>query len=165
MKRKQYIIIGALALLLLLSKRVKAETIIKEFEGEKLDAYLDPIGIPTIGYGTTRNPDTGKKIKLGDKIDKATALRWLRMDTSKVRESVKKLIKVPINARQLDALTSFVYNVGPTAFADSTMLRLINNKTDKRIVANEFDRWVYAKRVKLPGLVRRRKLEKELFLS
>lgn len=165
MKPKQYIVIGALALLLLLSKRVKAETIIKEFEGEKLDAYLDPIGIPTIGYGTTRNPDTGKKIKLGDKIDKATALRWLQMDTSKVRESVKKLIKVPINARQLDALTSFVYNVGPTAFADSTLLKLLNNKTDKRIVAKEFDRWVFANRVKLPGLVRRRKLEKELFLS
>lgn len=165
MKRKQYIVIGALALLLLLSKRVKAETIIKEFEGEELDAYLDPAGIPTIGYGTTRNPDTGKRIKLGDKIDKATAIRWLRMDTAKVRESVKKLVKVPINARQLDALTSFVYNVGQTAFADSTMLKLLNNKTDKRIVANEFDRWVYAKRVKLPGLVRRRKLEKELFLS
>lgn len=165
MKGKKYIVIGALALLLLLSKRVKAETIIKEFEGEYLDAYLDPVGIPTIGYGTTRNPDTGKKIKLGDKIDKATALRWLRLDTEKVRESVKKMVKVPINARQLDALTSFVYNVGPTAFADSTMLKLLNNKTDKRIVANQFDRWVYAKRVKLPGLVRRRKLEKELFLS
>lgn len=165
MKSKRYIVIGALALLLLLSKRVKAETIIKEFEGEYLDAYLDPVGIPTIGYGTTRNPDTGRKIKLGDKIDKATALRWLRLDTEKVRESVKKMVKVPINARQLDALTSFVYNVGPTAFADSTMLKLLNNKTDKRIVANQFDRWVYAKRVKLPGLVRRRKLEKELFLS
>lgn len=165
MNTKKYIVIGALALLLLLSKRVKAETIIKEFEGEYLDAYLDPAGIPTIGYGTTRNPDTGKKIKLGDKIDKATALRWLRLDTEKVRESVKKMVKVPINARQLDALTSFVYNVGPTAFADSTMLKLLNNKTDKRIVANQFDRWVYAKRVKLPGLVRRRKLEKELFLS
>ena len=165
MKGKKYIVIGALALLLLLSNRVKAETIIKEFEGEYLDAYLDPVGIPTIGYGTTRNPDTGKKIKLGDKIDKATALRWLRLDTEKVRESVKKMVKVPINARQLDALTSFVYNVGPTAFADSTMLKLLNNKTDKRIVANQFDRWVYAKRVKLPGLVRRRKLEKELFLS
>jgi len=157
LKGKKYIVIGALALLLLLSKRVKAETIIKEFEGEYLDAYLDPV--------TTRNPDTGKKIKLGDKIDKATALRWLRLDTEKVRESVKKMVKVPINARQLDALTSFVYNVGPTAFADSTMLKLLNNKTDKRIVANQFDRWVYAKRVKLPGLVRRRKLEKELFLS
>ena len=165
MKGKKYIVIGALALLLLLSKRVKAETIIKEFEGEYLDAYLDPVGIPTIGYGTTRNPDTGRKIKLGDKIDKATALRWLRLDTEKVRESVKKMVKVTINARQLDALTSFVYNVGPTAFADSTMLKLLNNKTDKRIVANQFDRWVYAKRVKLPGLVRRRKLEKELFLS
>jgi lysozyme len=165
LKSKRYIVIGALALLLLLSKRVKAETIIKEFEGEYLDAYLDPVGIPTIGYGTTRNPDTGRKIKLGDKIDKATALRWLRLDTEKVRESVKKMVKVPINARQLDALTSFVYNVGPTAFADSTMLKLLNNKTDKRIVANQFDRWVYAKRVKLPGLVRRRKLEKELFLS
>jgi lysozyme len=165
LKGKKYIVIGALALLLLLSKRVKAETIIKEFEGEYLDAYLDPVGIPTIGYGTTRNPDTGRKIKLGDKIDKATALRWLRLDTEKVRESVKKMVKVPINARQLDALTSFVYNVGPTAFADSTMLKLLNNKTDKRIVANQFDRWVYAKRVKLPGLVRRRKLEKELFLS
>lgn len=165
MKPKQYIVIGALALLLLLSKRVKAEAIIKEFEGEKLDAYLDPAGIPTIGYGTIRNPDTGKRIKLGDKIDKATALRWLRMDTAKVRESVKKQVKVPINVRQLDALTSFVYNVGPTAFAQSTMLRLLNNRTDKRIVAREFDRWVFAKGVKLPGLVRRRKLEKELFLS
>lgn len=165
MKRKQYIVIGALALLLLLSKRVKAEAIIKEFEGEKLDAYLDPAGIPTIGYGTIRNPDTGKRIKLGDKIDKATALRWLRVDTAKMRESVKKQVKVPINVRQLDALTSFVYNVGPTAFAQSTMLRLLNNRTDKRIVAKEFDRWVFAKGVKLPGLVRRRKLEKELFLS
>jgi len=165
LKPKQYIVIGLLALLILTTTSVKAETIIKEFEGEELDAYLDPVGIPTIGYGTTRNPDTGKKIKLGDKIDKATALRWLRMDTAKIRESVKKRIKVPINARQLDALTSFVYNVGPTAFADSTMLKLINNKTDKRIVANEFDRWVYAKGKKLPGLVRRRKLEKELFLS
>lgn len=165
MKPKQYIVVGALALLLLLSKRVKAEAIIKEFEGEKLDAYLDPAGIPTIGYGTTRNPDTGKRIKLGDKIDKATAIRWLRMDTAKVRESVKKQVKVPINVRQLDALTSFVYNVGPTAFAQSTMLRLLNNRTDKRIVAREFDRWVFAKGVKLPGLVRRRKLEKELFLS
>jgi len=165
LKPKQYIVIGLLALLILTTTSVKAETIIKEFEGEELDAYLDPVGIPTIGYGTTRNPDTGKKIKLGDKIDKATALRWLRMDTAKIRESVKKRIKVPINARQLDALTSFVYNVGPTAFADSTMLKLINNKTDKRIVANEFDRWVYAKGKKLPGLVRRRKLEKQLFLS
>jgi len=165
LKAKQYIFIGALALLLLITTRVKAETIIKEFEGEELDAYLDPAGIPTIGYGTTRNPETGKKIKIGDKIDKATALKWLRIDTAKIRESVKKRIKVPINARQLDALTSFVYNVGPTAFADSTMLKLINNKTDKNIVANEFDRWVYAKGKKLPGLVRRRKLEKELFLS
>lgn len=165
MKPKQYIVIGALALLLLLSKRVKAEAIIKEFEGEKLDAYLDPAGIPTIGYGTIRNPDTGKRIKLGDKIDKATALRWLRVDTAKMRESVKKQVKVPINVRQLDALTSFVYNVGPTAFAQSTMLKLLNNRTDKRIVAKEFDRWVFAKGIKLPGLVRRRKLEKELFLS
>jgi len=165
LKAKQYIFIGALALLLLITTRVKAETIIKEFEGEELDAYLDPAGIPTIGYGTTRNPETGKKIKIGDKIGKATALKWLRIDTAKIRESVKKRIKVPINARQLDALTSFVYNVGPTAFADSTMLKLINNKTDKNIVANEFDRWVYAKGKKLPGLVRRRKLEKELFLS
>jgi len=165
LKPKQYIVIGALALLLLLSNRVKAEAIIKEFEGEKLDAYLDPAGIPTIGYGTIRNPDTGKRIKLGDKIDKATALRWLRVDTAKMRESVKKQVKVPINVRQLDALTSFVYNVGPTAFAQSTMLRLLNNRTDKRIVAREFDRWVFAKGVKLPGLVRRRKLEKELFLS
>lgn len=163
--KKQYIVIGALALLLLLSKRVKAESIIKEFEGEKLDAYLDPAGIPTIGYGTIRNPDTGQRIKLGDKIDKATALRWLRLDTSKVRESVKKRVKVPINVRQLDALTSFVYNVGPTAFAQSTMLRLLNSKADKQVVAKEFDRWVFAKGVKLPGLVRRRKLEKELFLS
>lgn len=166
MKNKQYIVLGAVALYFLLKpNKVKAETIIRKHEGLELSAYLDPIGIPTIGFGTTRNPDTGQKIKMGDTISLATALRWLKVDTDKVRERVKKMVKVPITANQLNALTSFAYNVGTTALLESTLLRLLNNRIDKMIVANEFDRWVYAKGKKLPGLVKRRAEEKQVFLS
>ena len=134
----------------------KAKRIIKEFEGLRLTAYLCPAGVWTIGYGHT------KGVKRGMKIDQAQADRLLDIDLIDVARSIRQLVKVNINDNQTQALVSFVFNIGAGAFAKSTLLRKINNR-DFLAASLEFRKWVYAKGVKLPGLVRRRSVEKDLF--
>ena len=134
----------------------KAKRLIKEFEGLRLTAYTCPAGVWTIGYGHT------KGVRQGMKIDQAQADRLLDIDIANVARSIRQLVKVNINDNQAQALVSFIFNVGARAFSNSTLLRKLNNK-DYAGASSEFDKWVYAKGKKLPGLVRRRKAEKELF--
>jgi len=173
---KKYLVIGVVALILLSSTMeigAKAEELIKKFEADDinkyLDAYIDPVGIPTIGYGSTYNYDAKRKVKLGDSITVDKAIEWLRKETKTIAPQIKALVKVPINQNQLDSLTSFVYNVGIGAFQSSTLLRLLNSGAPKSEVAAQFDRWnkgtVNGQKVILPGLVRRRSEEKALFLA
>jgi len=174
---KRYIIIAAAITLLILTANpmfASAENLIKKWEtggniNRYLDAYLDPVGIPTIGFGSIYNYDAKRKVQLGDKIDVDTAIRWMRIEMGRIEPKIKALIKVPINNNQLNALISFVYNVGIGAFRDSTLLRLLNQGKPKSEVAAQFDRWIFGtkngQRIRLEGLVRRRKDEKELFLS
>jgi GH24 family phage-related lysozyme (muramidase) len=133
--------------------------LIKEFEGCELRAYQDAVNVWTIGYGTTTDvyPD--------QVISQTQAEDLLKKDLIKFETSVNESLRVPINQNQFDALVSFAYNVGITAFKQSTLLRLINEKTNKRIVASEFSKWVKADGKVLPGLVTRRKAESELFLK
>ena len=147
-----------------------AESLIKDFEGEYLNAYLDPVGIPTIGFGTIYNYDEKRPVKLGDIIDKETAIRFLRIECAKIIPQIKKLVRVPINQNQMDSLTSFVYNVGIGALKNSTLLKLLNQGKPKEVVAEQFLRWNKATNpqgvlIVLPGLTRRRSAEKELFLT
>ncbi|GGA41601.1 glycoside hydrolase family protein [Okeania sp. KiyG1] len=139
--------------------------LIKKWEGLYLDAYLDPVGIPTIGYGTIRYPN-GKKVQLGERITERNAEFYLKYQCDKVAEIVSRLVKVPLNQNQFDALVSFCYNVGTGAFERSTMLRKLN-QGDYQGAANEFPRWVngVVNGVKqpLPGLVSRRADEQKLF--
>lgn len=162
---KNAIVVAAIVLLLLISNKVSAEKIIAQFEGLRLEAYPDSAGVWTIGYGTTKNPDTGAKIKQGDKITKAKALEWLKKDTASFQAGVKKLVKVPINDNQLAALTSLAYNIGLTAFSRSTLLRLLNSKVNKELVAAQFLRWNRAGGKVVKGLTIRRQLESDLFLT
>ena len=164
-KAKNYIITLAIVGLLLISRKVSATKIIAQFEGLRLKSYPDSGGIYTIGYGTTINPETGLPIKKGDVITKEKALAWLRLNTAALETQIKKLVKVPINANQLTALTSLAYNIGMGAFSRSTLLRLLNNETEKNLVAAQFIRWNKVKGKEVPGLTNRRKLEAELFLS
>jgi lysozyme len=171
-KQKKYVVIAAVVLLLTTTTVLKvsaAENIIKHFEGEYLDAYIDPVGIPTIGYGTIRNPDENRPVRLGDRISQDTALRWLRLETAKIIPQIRARVKVPLKQSELDALTSFVYNVGIGAFTKSTLLRKLNAGAPKREVADEFLRWDKGRKngvlVTLPGLTRRRIAERQLFLS
>jgi lysozyme len=125
-KAKNYIITLAIVGLLLISRKVSATKIIAQFEGLRLRAYQDTGNIWTIGYGTTINPETGLPIKKGDVITKEKALSWLRINTAALETQIKKLVKVPINANQLTALTSLAYNIGIGAFTRSTLLRMLN---------------------------------------
>ena len=165
MINKQFIIIAAIVLLLLLSKRVSAEKLIAKFEGLRLRAYQDTGGIWTIGYGSTKNPYTGVNVKQGDAITKATALDWLKKDIEQRQIAIRKLVKVPITSNQLAAITSLAYNIGLGAFQRSTLLRLLNEKAPIQQVADQFLRWNKVKGVEVRGLTIRRQLERDLFMS
>lgn len=135
-----------------------AKSLIKKYEECKLEAYLCPAGIPTIGYGHT------KGVKLGDKITQQQAEQLLDSDYQEAENQTLAIVKVPLTKNQLGALTSFVFNLGIGSLKYSTLLAKLNRK-DYAGAANEFDKWVYSHHVKLNGLVKRRAEEKELFLS
>lgn len=137
----------------------KGLNLIKKFEGCHLKAYKCPAGVLTIGYG-----HTGRDVKEGLVITQKQAEHYLQNDVIIHSENVSRLVKKPLTQNQFDALVSFEYNVGYGNFASSTMLKLLN-KSEYKGAAEQFDRWVYAKGKKLNGLVKRRKAEKELFLS
>lgn len=162
---RQAIVVAAIVILLLISNKVSAEKIIAQFEGLRLKAYQDTAGVWTIGYGTTKNPDTGQKIKEGDTITKAKALDWLKKDTAAFKAGVEKLVKVSVNDNQLAALTSLAYNIGLTAFGRSTLLRYLNSNVAKEQVAAQFLRWNRSGGQIVRGLTIRRKLESDLFLT
>lgn len=138
---------------------------IKEDEGLRLNAYLDPVGVPTIGWGTTVYPD-GRKVQLGDTITEAQAEEYLQSDMAQARENVTRAIEKPLTQGELDALTSFEYNTG--GIQGSTLAKKLNDG-DKAGAADELDRWVHGevdgRKVVLPGLVKRRANEKEVFLG
>ena len=144
---------------------MSAINLIKQFEGLKLTSYPDSGGVYTIGFGNTKNKDTGQAIKQGDKIDLATAERWLKIDVDERIKKIKPLIKVPINENMKAALVSLAYNIGTGAFASSTLLRLLNSGADKKLVADQFLRWNKVQGKEVKGLTNRRKLEQELFLK
>jgi len=138
--------------------------LIADFEGLRLKAYPDPgTGNEpwTIGYGTTVYPD-GRKVKKGDVITQAQALDYLKQDVKKFATSVTQVVTVPLNQNRFDALVSFTYNLGVGALARSSLLRKLNAR-EYEAAAAEFDKWVYAGGRVLPGLVNRRKAERELF--
>ncbi len=130
--------------------------LVKRFEGFREDAYLCPAGIPTIGYGSTRG------VRLGMTITEEEAARRLREDLDAAAKAVFRLVIVPLTRWQIDALTSFAFNVGGDKFASSTLLRKLN-VGDRAGAAAEFERWVHAGGKVLPGLVARRRAEADLF--
>ncbi|QOW46166.1 MULTISPECIES: lysozyme [Acinetobacter] len=135
--------------------------IIRDAEGFRSKAYLDTGGVWTIGFGTIKYPN-GTSVQKGDVCTTQQAEQWLKNDCKWVDACLDKNVKVNLNQNQFDALASFVYNIGETAFVKSTMLTLINQNS-LTLAANQFDRWVYDNGKKIQGLVNRRSKEKELF--
>lgn len=133
-------------------------------EGLVKSTYLDPVNILTACYG-----HTGPELKKGQNFTDEQCLDLLAKDVSKANKQVKSLVKVPLNAYQEAALTSFTYNAGYGNFASSTMLKKFNSK-DYVGGCQELTKWVYAtqpdgKKVKLNGLVNRRDAELDMCLG
>ena len=132
--------------------------LIKKWEGFRGSAYLDPVGIWTIGYGHTQG------VKPGQVIAESDALILLKAELKTYEDAVRRLVTVPLNQNQFDALTSFTYNTGIGALSQSTLLRFLN-ESDYQGAADQFLRWVYGGGRVLPGLVSRRQAERRLFLA
>lgn len=138
------------------------KNLIKHFEGFRAIAYLCPAGVWTIGYGTTRI--NGKLISEVAKITTDEADVLLEQDLKVFEDSINQNVAAKLSQNQFDALSSFVYNVGVGNFKKSTLLKKLN--ANKPLdAAEEFLKWNKANKVILPGLTKRRKMEKELFLS
>lgn len=141
----------------------KGIALIKQFEGCKLTAYQDSVGVWTIGYGWTQ-PVDGKSIRAGMTIKQETAERLLKTGLVSYESDVSRLVKVGLTQGQFDALVSFTYNLGSRSLSTSTLLRKLN-AGDYAGAADEFLRWNKAGGKVLNGLTRRREAERALFLS
>jgi lysozyme len=139
-------------------------SIIKKYEGLKLEAYICPANVPTIGFGSTFYPD-GRRVKLGDKITIQEAESILLHDIKRFEKEVRNAVKIEISDNQLSALVSFVYNVGASAFRKSTLLKKVNANPTDLTIHNEFMRWTRAGGKVLPGLVKRRAEESKLYFT
>ncbi|MGN8006517.1 lysozyme [Acinetobacter sp. 22301] len=133
------------------------------FEGLRLSAYDDGVGVWSIGYGTTRYPN-GLSVQKGDTCTLEQAKAYMQHDLKIFERAVNGAVKVPLKQNQFDALVSLSYNIGAGAFKKSTLLKKLNSG-DYKGAANQFDVWVNAGGKRLAGLVRRRALEKKLFLG
>jgi len=138
--------------------------LIKEFEGDKLKSYQDSVGIWTIGYGSLIMPN-GQKVKSGDIITEQQAEQLFMADIAPRAKSVSDMIKTQINQNQFDALMCFAYNLGIMSLLYSTLLKEVNTNPNNPDIRNQFAKWVYAGKEIIPGLVRRRKAEADLYFK
>lgn len=123
------------------------------FEGFRSEAYVPvPGDVPTIGFGST----TG--VQMGDKISVPEALGRLQKDVHIAEETVRRCVKVPLAQREFDVYSAFAYNIGGSAFCNSTLVRKLNSE-DYQGACAELKRWVYVDGRVVQGLVNRREAE------
>lgn len=134
--------------------------LIKEFEGLRLRAYHDAVGIPTIGYGST-----GSHVRMGMTITEQEAEDLLKLDLSRFERGVAQAVgAVPTTPNQFSAMVCLAYNIGVGAFNRSSVLRL-HLQGKRLLAAGAFLLWVKAGGKTLRGLVRRRNAERKLYLA
>lgn len=138
--------------------------IIKKFEGFKPNSYLDSVGVPTIGYGSTIWTD-GRRVRLGETVTLQDAEKLMCFFIA----NIIHLIPDNVNQNQYDAICSLIYNIGVPNFRKSTLLKKVKNNPNDESIRNEFMKWIFARKngqlVSLPGLVKRRKAEADLYFT
>lgn len=138
-----------------------SQKLIKDYEGLRLTAYLCAANVPTIGWGHTKTltrADVGKKT-----ITQAQAQKLFDADVAVFERAVDRLVTVKLTDNQRGALVSWTYNLGETNLAKSTLLKRINAKAPIADIERSWMQWVNAGGKQLPGLVRRRAAEIQLF--
>ena len=141
----------------------KGVDLICEFEGKRLVAYDDGVGVWTIGFGTIKYPN-GVRVKKGDTCTLEQAKEYMRHDLIEFEHTVNSSVKSTLNQNQFDALVSLAYNIGSSAFKSSTLVKKLN-AGDYQGAADQFNVWVNAGGKRMQGLANRRDKEKLLFLS
>lgn len=136
----------------------QGKNLIKEAEGLRLDAYLCPAGIPTIGWGHT------KGVKMGQHITTAMAEDMLVEDIAPIERLLNSL-KINFRQEQFDALTSWIFNLGSGKFKGSTMYKLILADAKDEEITDSLIKWTYSGNQQLPGLMKRRVAEANLFIG
>ncbi len=131
-------------------------SLIKKFEGCKLEAYQCAAGVWTIGYGST------KDVKEGDTLTQKEADNLLLHEMQEYEGYIKELVKIPLKQNQFDALVSWVFNLGPANLKASTMLKFLN-AGDYHLIPSQIKRWNKANGKVLEGLIRRREAEALMF--
>ena len=137
---------------------IDAYELIKQFEGLRLEAYLCPSGIWTIGYGHTSGVSPNSFITIQE------ADEYLHRDVAAIEMQLNKL-NLSLRQCQWDAIVSFVFNVGIGNFKASTLLAKIRINPDDNSIMDEFLRWVYANGKVMRGLQKRRLTEMKLYFS
>lgn len=128
----------------------------EDFEGDRLVAYQDSVGVWTIGSGHT------KGVTEGMTCTRDQADTWLLEDVAEAEAAVNRLVKIALSQEEFDALVDFVFNLGAANFAASTLLKKLNAR-DIQGAIDEFVKWDRAGGVEVAGLLRRRKAEAALF--
>ena len=153
----QWVVILLLAIgMILMNLGYKGTKLLKYFEGCKLTAYQDSVGVWTIGYGHT------KGVYDGMTITQEEAEQMLLTELEEYEGYVEKYVTVPLTQNQFDALVVWVYNLGPTNFRNSTLLKELN-AGNYNAAGQEITRWNKAGGKVLAGLVKRREAEAQLF--
>ena len=129
-------------------------------EGKRNSKYKDSAGYWTIGIGHLIK----KGESFPDTMTDKEVYDLFKNDIKGFEDSVNKIVKIPLNQKQFNALVSFTFNLGIGAFSGSTLLRKLNSN-DVAGAANEFLKWNKAGGEVIQGLVFRRQRERELFLS
>ncbi|MBP5372450.1 MAG: lysozyme [Bacteroidales bacterium] len=136
----------------------KGIELIKRYEGCRLRAYLCPAGVPTIGYGHTAG------VKIGDVITGIQAEELLKNDVRPIEAFLSRQ-GLTLTQNQFDALVSFCFNCGCGAFQRSSLRKAIVAKAGDDEIRECFLKWTKANGKTLPGLVKRRTDEANLFLE
>lgn len=141
----------------------QAKNIVRHFEGLRLKPYYDIAGFPTIGYGHLLSREIDADLSKWPDITQEEADNLLDLDLQKAARSVIRLCPMPMTDGRLSALVDFVFNLGAGNLQISTLRKcIIRDDTNGAII--QFKRWVYAGSIKIPGLVRRRSVEIDLFI-
>lgn len=136
----------------------KGIDLIKGFEGCKLFAYRDSVGIPTIAYGHT------KDVKMGMSITQKQAEEFLKSDIKPI-ERLLNGMGINYTQNQFDALVSWIFNLGEGNFKKSTMYKNIVARKSDIEITDQMVKWYNAGGRPLAGLMRRRVAEANMFLG
>lgn len=136
----------------------KGIDLIKKFEGCKLFAYRDSVGVPTIGYGNTSHA------KMGMAITQKQAEDFFKEDLACVEKAINAL-NINLTQNAFDALCSWCFNLGLGNFNSSTMKKYIVARKDDIAITDQMIKWHNAGGKPLLGLKKRRTKEANLFLG